>query len=351
MKYLIIVILISIMILGCVEMPSPDSLIEPPKSHSMTTSKYDFFTELIDDDKIVLDSNQILGYEVLNWGENGYIGFYSDGKLASIKGFAVVKHNSNNTEMIINKSFSKNSNYKINSYRYLDLIGGSEKELLVEYSAYDDPKLIEIYGFENAEPKLLYELEGNHYEIIYNVDGKPSLSIWIKNARETYYVEIFKWLESSFVQDTYEHHDYYLKTLDGYRDRAFGATPSSIYIYYYGDHLMKSGEYQEAIEVLTGYLEVNNIKPIYIMKSYFVIGKSLYELGRYDEAVDALEIAVNEPVYYIDKLIEAKLLLADAYRMLGEDTLEKEALVGIEALIQQYNKDDFKHQMWMNELP
>lgn len=351
-----------ILLTGCFDLPGPETVIIPPTVFARDVSELETILDSFIDDEFVVFTRERSGerFDIIDVaGEEGLvIGFFGVAQQKEAKGFVVIKKTKTGYEKVFRKQYQQSSEYGISSFQYMDIIKDNKKELIIEHCYLQKPKKITIYSFnseyndDNGHIIYVneeYTIESNRYELIINDTDKPALAIWINIKNDIFYIEVIKWIEQSFEQVTYNYPQYYKQLLPNYRRNALDGLLGAVATYYYSDILMKAGEYELALEWIDEYLSVDNyVTSLYRMKSQFIKGKCLYELGKTKEALDALLESGNENAYYLDKRLEANLLLCEIYVSKNEkakaDMLIEESM----DLLQSFRVSDYKYKMWLN---
>ena len=352
-KYSVIIVGLCLILVGCIRIATPESTIRPPNiQKNYETEIESYIAQLIPEEMELLTKEnlderfEMKSIDVDLDGETEWLAFYGLPHIERSYGFIVLQKNNGDWTLYFDQSF-ENSNYYIEDYFITDFDGDGYEDIIIEKGYGAAVKMANIYKLKD-KPENLYTIQCNQMEIIENEGSTPTLAIWLDAAYDIHYIELIKWKDGAFTLATYDHPDYYEKLIYHYSKIAMQTT-DSIYHYYYADILMKAGQYEKGLEKINYFLDEDKLpSDVYIMKGNFVKAKCYYGLGEIEEAELALNKAIISKPYYIDKLLEAEILLIDIY--LQKNMIEEalNILDDNKDLFESFREEDYKRQMWLN---
>jgi len=350
---LLLLIIFCLYVTGYDYLPSPYEIIRAPMGDSMDEIEVDVSSFIPDDMVLLTFSNSGGRYrmrftDIENDGNDELVVFYGLPDSYKCKGVIILKYDRRWTEYYV-KFFTEGERYTVENARFVDITDNDYREMIIELSSFNNIKIFSIVGFENQIGKI-YTFGANRIDIIYNEDASPSLAIWTEDVPGFHNIELVKWEDDGFIMSTYDTPGYFLQVMPAFENRISEDPQNNNALLYYADTIMKSGDYQNGLDIINQYIEnENEPNSNNRAKAYFIKGRCQFNLGLTKEARDTLSTVEGFSDYDVETILAVKLLMVDALINLGDYDIAAQKLEHIKTFLYRFVDSDYKSHIWTYE--
>ncbi len=374
-SFICIIVLLFLILTGCGILPSPSSLISPPK-YAKNGQDPSYATEALvrqslpEGTTLYIPENPA-GAEAIRRMDMDHDG--SEEIMATYKftdkskgiGCIILKQQDDDYYKFFDELFLVD---KLQWATLEDFAGDNRLELLIGMGL-SDYYSCRIYSFDE-QPEIIYKGDYSFLKMLDVPDNDQKTIAMLTRKDNTYadkqhiygyYGKLMRWERDGFAMDMKAYEEYYDLLEPMYRQELEKSRDSVIANYYFAEWMVNCNRPEEALELIETIQKDESYQyKNYVIKTGILEGQALSELGRYDEA----EQKIMELIHGIEdrqyafmgyKLPYLYLILGRNYKASGQpekarEAFEKSIETNDDFLLDRYEENRFWNRIAKDEL-
>lgn len=247
----------SIFLSGCNLLPEPVSLIQAPNqtknSNPLGESSLQVAKKFLPQGTSLyvpdepIGMNSLIEADLDHDGKNEIIAFYKSRLNSEKIGAIILQQKENRWERI--KDIT-GAGYDISWGSATDITGDGIPELLIGWKiGVSSGSILDVYTLKKGLFDKLTQINFHELDLIFT-DNSYRIVTWQRTFADVFDIEIWKWGQNSFMQDTELYQSYFTYVSNYYKNRLDEVPDAPYYYYYLADALLKANQPDTASNML-----------------------------------------------------------------------------------------------------